>query len=298
MNAAEQAAYVNLPVTQPATLPPPASTGPTLAAPQASQSPNPSPDFPPPPADTVDIVYPAPSDGWCMPPPPPCRTSSWTAAIELIPSETSLTDFEFGPWNDNDAFAMRLLLGYEDPDGFGIRARFWGLGQDASPPADDITLSMGSFDLDLYKRVFFDGAELAVGGGPASGGLEFELSDDTHSRFSGGGVSLFADGFYGIHDFNRAQLGAVLRARYSLLMGDWRDTTGDVVVPQTDNDTLSIAELGWGVEYRRRFGPCDDHNWFLGLLFEFQRWQSDWLSNTAGTSIGVSGVNIYSGVNW
>jgi hypothetical protein len=250
------------------------------------------------PEGSHEFVGPPPSDDWCVPPQSPCRTSSWTAAVEMIPSETLLTDSPFGRWNDNDAFALRFILGYEDPSGYGIRARVWGLGQEVSPPADDVTLSMGSFNLDLYKRVFLDGAEVAFGGGPASGGLEFELSDNTHSRFEGGGVSMFLDGFYGIHDFEKAQLGAVARARYSLLMGDWRDTTGGGVVSNTDNDTMSVAELAWGLEYRRRFGPCEDHNWFAGLLFEFQRWQSDWMSSAADTSIGVSGINVYTGLNW
>ena len=99
-------------------------------------------------------------------------------------------------------------------------------------------------------------------------------------------------------EFDTSQLGAVARARYSILLGDWRDTTGGVIVPRTDNDTLSVTELAWGVEYRRRFGMCEDHSWFFGVLAEYQRWQSDWMSNLAGTSIGVSGLNIYTGLNW
>lgn len=273
------------------------SPTPTLAAPTVIPPANAATIY-----DTLpepgNLMGPPSSDDWRLDTQPQCRTSSWTAAIELIPSSTLLTDSEFGRWSDDGAFALRLLLGYEDPSGYGLRARFWGLGQEASPPSDDVTLAMASFNLDLYKRVFLDGAEVAFGGGPASGGLEFELSDNTHSRFEGGGVSMFFDGFYGIHDFERAQLGAVARARYSLLMGDWRDTTGGVVVPRTDNDTMSVAELAWGLEYRRRFGPCDDHSWFLGLLFEYQRWQSDWMAEFADTSIGVAGLNIYTGLNW
>jgi len=279
------------------TFSPSPSAAPMLAAPTVIP-PASRPSIYAPPHGPSEIIGPPPSDDWCIASQQPCRTSSWTAAVELIPSQTLLTDGEFGRWPDDGAFALRLLLGYEDPSGYGLRARLWGLGQDVTPPADDVTLSMGSLNLDLYKRVVLDGAEVAFGGGPASGGLEFELSDNTHSRFEGGGVSLFLDGFYGIHDFERSQLGAVARARYSLLMGDWRDTTGGAIVPSTDNDTMSVAELAWGLEYRRRFGPCEDHSWFLGLLFEYQRWQSDWMAESADTSIGVSGVNIYTGVNW
>lgn len=240
----------------------------------------------------------SPSDAWCLVSPGPCRTSSWTAAIELIPSETLINDATFGRWDDNDAFALRLVLGYEDPDGIGIRARFWGLGEDASTPADDVELTIGAFDLDLYKRLFFDHADIAIGGGPSSGGLEFKLSDDTHSRFGGGGATVFVDGYYTLQEFQKSELGAVLRARYSVLMGNWRDTTGGAVVPDIDNDVMSVTELAWGLEYRRRFGTCEDHSWFLGLLLEYQRWQSDWMSNLTGTSLGVSGLNVYTGLNW
>jgi len=108
---------------------------------------------------------------------------------------------------------------------------------------------------------------------------------------------MFLDGYYGLVDFDRSELGAIARARYSILLGDWHDTTG-VLLPPTENDTMSIAELAWGLEYRRRFGPCEDHSWFIGVLAEYQRWQSDWLGYFSGTSVGASGVNIYTGLNW
>jgi hypothetical protein len=272
--------------------PTPVLPEPTIVPPQNGTSIYPGP------TDPNVIIAPPSCEAWCGPPAEPCRTSSWNVGIDLIPSQTLVTDGEFGRWPDDGALALRLNLGYEDPTGYGIRGRFWVLGQDVSPPVDDITLSMGSFNLDLYKRVFLDRAELTLGGGPASGVLEFKLSDDTYSRFEGGGASIFADGFYGISEFEKSVLGAVARARYTLVMGDWRDTTGGDVVGRTDNDTMSIAEIAWGLEYRRRFGACQDHNWYLGILWEYQRWQSDWLSSEAATSIGVSGLNIYTGLNW
>ncbi len=193
---------------------------------------------------------------------------------------------------------MRVVLGYEDPQGIGIRARFWGLGQEAEAQADDVDLGMGTFQLDLYKRIFLERGEIVIGAGPASAGLEFDPASDGHSRFEGAGGDVFVDGYYGLLYFERSELGAVVRARHSILLGDWRDTTGGTVVPRTDNDTMSITELAWGLEYRHPFGACQDHSWYVGVLAEYQRWQSDWMSNLAGTSIGVSGVNIYTGLNW
>jgi len=288
----------------------PASAGPTLSPPSLPLPAPPAPTFigatgspsiyPSPEGSTEVIIPPSgqpTSDAWCIPPQEPGRTSSWTAAIELIPSITRVTDSQFGRWTDDGATALRLILGYEDPQGIGIRARFWGLSQEAEVPADDVELSMGKFDLDLYKRFWLDGGELALGVGPSSGSLEFQLSDDTHSEFTGAGATMFLDGYYGLMQFEKSELGAVGRGRYSILLGDWRDTTG-VLIPPTDNDTLSVVELAWGLEYRRRFGSCEDHSWFVGVLAEYQRWQSDWMARFASSSLGVSGVNIYTGINW
>lgn len=264
----------------------------TVIPPASGASPYPSPVAPTPVFDAP------PSDDWCLPPTAPARTSSWTAAIELIPSETHLTDFEFGPWNDNDAFALRFILGYEDPAGVGFRGRFWGLAQEFSHPIEDVTLTMNVGTLEVYKRLFLDGAEVAFGGGGAGGNLEFEVTDELHSRFEGGGGTAFVDGYYTLSKFSKSELGSVVRARYTMLTGDWRDTTGGILIPRSDNDTVAIVEIAWGLEYRRRFGPCEDHLWFLGALWEYQRWQSDLLSNASVTSIGITGLNIYTGISW
>jgi hypothetical protein len=291
----QPAAYVDMPTMRAATPPPPPSPAPMVAP--TMIPPSNSPAIYPSPQGPTEVIAPPPSDGWCLPPQEPCRTSSWTAAIELIPTVTRITDGQFGRWEDDSSVAVRLILGYEDPKGIGIRARFWGLAQDAQTPADNVELNMGTFDFDLYKRVLLDGGELVFGGGPASGVLEFKLSDDTHSNFEGAGATMFLDGCYGLIEFKKAELAAIARARYSILLGDWRDTT-ETIIPPTDNDSMSIAELAWGLEYRRRFGRCEDHSWFVGVLAEYQRWQSDWMARFVGTSVGASGVNIYTGLNW
>jgi hypothetical protein len=280
----QQAAYAGLPTPTPAAAPtiiPPANAGSNYLSSQGS----------------TEVIVPPSSDNWCLPQQEPCRTSSWTAAIELIPTVTRVTDGPLGRWEDDSSLAIRLILGYEDPEGIGVRARVWALAQDAETSVDDVELNMGSFDVDLYKRVLIDRGELAFGGGPSSGALEFKLSDNSYSKYEGAGATMFLDGYYGLVEFDKSELGAIARARYSILLGDWHDTTG-FVIPPTDNDTMSIAELAWGLEFRRRFGQCDDHSWFIGVLAEYQRWQSDWMGRFAGSSVGASGVNIYTGLNW
>ena len=124
---------------------------------------------------------------------------------------------------------------------------------------------MGTFDLDLYKRLFFDRAELALGGGAGEWWARVRALRRHATRVSKAAASrCFSTATTTLMEFEKSEIGAVARARYSLLMGDWRDTTGGSIVPATDNDTMSITELAWGLEYRRRFGPCEDHSWFVG----------------------------------
>jgi hypothetical protein len=211
--------------------------------------------------------------------------------------ESHLTQAQFGPWPDDPAGGFRLNLGYEDETGIGVRLRFWGVGVDASPPADDVELSAGAFDLDLYKRLYIDDTELVLGAGPTGRALEFTLSDDSSSEFSASGISLFAELYYPILRFTKTDVGFVGRGRWSFVEGDWRDTTG-LVIPPTDHDTMSIVEAAWGLELRRRFGRCEDHFWTLGLLTEYQRWDSQWMGEFLDSSVGFTGANIYFGFNW
>jgi hypothetical protein len=108
---------------------------------------------------------------------------------------------------------------------------------------------------------------------------------------------VFGETFWPAHQFDVSDLGVVGRARYTLLYGHW-NSNDPALIPETANDSTSVAELAWGLEYRRRFGPCEDHHWWVGFLFEYQRWQSDWMSNTSATSIGLAGVNINTGIVW
>jgi hypothetical protein len=292
-----QTAYAGLSIGETPPPPPTPSSASVMTA----------PTFDPPPPTAVagplplapgEVVYSPAAADWNCAAPALCRTSSWTAGIEFIPLESNLTDGRFERWTDDGELALRFVLGYEDPRGYGLRGRFFGLSQEASPDFGDVTMELGNFDLDFYKRILFaDRSELAVGFGGSSGVIRFELDDRTRSEFEGGGVSVFAEGFLPALEFEHSDLGIVGRARYTMLMGDWRDDTF-VVIPPTDNDTLSVVELAWGIEFRRRFGRFDDHHWYLGAMFEYQRWQSDWMSNFTGTSIGLSGVNLNTGLVW
>lgn len=228
---------------------------------------------------------------------PVCRPSYWAVGVEIIPTQLHLTDTAFGRWPDEGGGAIRLKLGYENEQGYGIRARLWSFGQEATPPLTDVDVGAATFNLDFYKRFWGKDGDLAVGVSPVGAALSFKLPNDRESRFRGGGISLFADGFFNVVHFKKSDLGLVGRGQVSLLEGNWRDNTG-FIVPDTDHDSMLILDAAWGLEFRRRFGLCEDNFWYIGVLSEIQQWDSEWMGNNLGSSAGFTGLNIESGIAW
>jgi hypothetical protein len=257
------------------------------------------PPYPPPPAG------PAPptcceicgsSDGcqcnaaWCR--------SGWKLGLELYGLQSNLTDDAFGRWPDDGGGAARVTLGYEWPSGVGVRANWWSFFEDASIPGPDVELSMGTLQLDFYKAMVSRHSELLVGAGPAGGGLTFRIpSLSERTEFRGGGATVFVEGY---HPFIRRamwELAFVGATRMTLLTGDWRDNGGGIV-DDTDGDSLSIWEIGFGLEYRHRCGKCGDNYWFFQAMPEHQVWRSEWMSDELGTAISLTGLNLNLGFSW
>jgi hypothetical protein len=260
------------------------------------------------PGKVDEPVVTPPSDAWCLPPQPPCRTSSWSIATEIMPLESHVARPDFGEWpDDQTGLGLRFILGYENPEGLGVRGRFFGMGQDVEAEFEDVDLTAGAFDFDLYKRFFIEDSELVLGGGGGSRTLKFEQQGNGYSKYSGGGLGMFVEGFIPLMEFPKSSLGQVGRARATLTTGNWNDTTDQGpgghpgpgnIIPGTGHDSLTVYEFGWGLEYRHRFGEMEDHSWYIALLIEHQRWQSDWMSNFLGSSVSFTGLNFSTGLSW
>ena len=169
-------------------------------------------DFNQPPAT---CVVPMEEPTWCN---SPYRNSAWRVGIDFIPTVSDVSDTAFGEWDDNGGgLALRLSLGYEGDDGFGTRLQFWDFGQEADTNtfvADQVDLTASTFYWDFYKRFFIQDAELVFGGGLAGGRFEYELKP-SHEKmeFSGGGLSMFAEGFSPFWRFEKTDIGSIGRAR-------------------------------------------------------------------------------------
>jgi hypothetical protein len=226
------------------------------------------------------------------------RYDHWMFDVELIPTLLHVTRGEFGSWDSDHAPAGRFTLGYEKADGIGVRGRFWAFDQEATTYDRDVDASAYLFQFDLYKRLIVGDTEILLGAGSTAGHLEFELVPErTESDFSGGGYSLFAEGYQPLLRGEKSELGFVARGRMSMMIGNWDDTTGSVI-PPTDRDTMTVFEIAVGAEYRRYFGEFEDKYWHLGLFVEGQRWESDWMGAFLGSSATFTGANVNFGVAW
>jgi hypothetical protein len=228
----------------------------------------------------------------------PFRNDSWTIEFDLIPTLSEFTESEFGDWTDKGTLAFRLSLGFEDDIGFGTRVRLWAFGQEFSTPATRIELGASTLNVDLYRRLYIEDAELVIGGGPVGAALQFEFPQmDERSRFGGGGATVFGEAYFPFVHWAKTDLASVVRARLSVLRGEWHDS-GTPLVPDSDHDSMTIADVAWGLELRRRFGRREDKYWLIRILPEYQRWDSAWLGEFADSNIAFIGTDISFGVAW
>ncbi len=230
---------------------------------------------------------------WCA---SPYKNSAWRIEVDLIPMMSHVSEMAFGDWSNNGSLALRLNLGYEDDEGFGTRAVFWGVDDEADTLAGRVDLTASTFYLDFYKRFFVEQAELVLGGGVAGANLEYDLKDwGERATLSAGGISIFGEGFYPLWRFAKTDVGSIGRARIALLTGQWNDR-GTPFVDDTNNDVMSIIELAWGLEIRRRFGRLEDKYWYFDIVPEFQRWESSSLPSEFNP--GFEGTAFNFGLAW
>jgi hypothetical protein len=241
----------------------------------------------------VNGMPPADSPYMCGEP----RSGDWMFEVEIGPSSLHLAGPDFGKF-DRSGVSTALNIGYEWATGYGIRAQLWGFGQSVDDARDDVEVGAATFDLDLYKKIYVDYTELVVGAGSRGAELNFRsTADDTHSKFAGGGLNVFAEWYHPISVGQCYEIAFIGLGRMSLLQGEWRDTTG-TLVDNTNDDMMTILEGSFGLEYRRRFGRLQDKYWYISVSPDIQQWQSQWMTANVGSSAGFVATNINFGVAW
>jgi hypothetical protein len=217
--------------------------------------------------------------------PQPIRypATEWWIEIDFIPTTSHLSHGKFGVWTDDPVLATRVRFRDEDESGFGLRGQSWTTGQKLRTFFDTFETNASTHYFDAYKRLIFDDAELLVGGGLAVAYLKFH-----RERYFGIGASVAADGFYPFMRFATSDIGIVGRARFALVTS-WDD---DVF----HDYTVMIDELGWGLEFRRRFGAHQDNFWFIDVMREVHHWTS--MSDPFAADEVFQGVAFNFGAAW
>jgi len=145
----------------------------------------------------------------------------------------------------------------------GTRAQIWTFNDESG----FLDVSASTLYWDFYKRLVGGDGELAIGGGLAGTHLQIENQwVGRDSEFTGGGISLFAEGFYPLLRFPDTDVGVIGHARMAFVTPIEDDMSYDTV---TMND-----ELRWGIELRRRFGYKQKKFWYVNVVREMQHWGS------------------------
>jgi hypothetical protein len=226
----------------------------------------------------------------------PYQSEAWRIEFAIIPMLSHVSEHAFGGWENNSAPAFRLGLGYEAPDGVGLRFQFWDFDNEQKTFSGNVELSAATLYTDFYKRFYVQNAEVVLGGGFAAAGLEYDVkASHDHATLNAGGLSVFGEWFYPFCHMKQTDVGWIGRGRIALLSGEWRDH-GTGMVHSTNNDMMTVIELAWGLEIRHRFGRRQDHYWYIDVVPEFQRWESSSLPSVVDP--GFEGTAINFGLAW
>ena len=218
--AVQQAAYVDIPPAR--TAAPLPSPPPDLAAPTVIPPAN-QPTFYPPPQGP--IISPPPSDNWCLPPTTSCRSSNWTIGIEIVPSETSITNFQFGRWDDNEAVRAAADSWIRRSRGHRRPRSFLGTGRRGCNACRRRRAQHGDLQ-PRFVQTHLSSSEQklrSVVGLPATSSNS--CSQTTPTRASKvAAPRCFSTATTPCKTSSPRSLAPIVRGRYSLLMGEWRDT--------------------------------------------------------------------------
>lgn len=204
------------------------------------------------------------------------RYDPWFAGADVGVTDVSYASSSFSIVDDETGVSVRPYLGWESRRGVGFRMQAWLFGANtAALPASEeevFELSVGAatLDIDFYRRFNLDDTTLAVGAGVRSAAAMFEFPNEAETTVSGGGVSLFLEGYHPFRITECSEWALIGVGRISVLDGQT-----EFEGPETTrvDAGLLIAEAGLGVEYRRHLPSAD-------LIFQVRTEVQNWASGT------------------
>lgn len=222
------------------------------------------------------------------------QPSYWYGGVDLLATQFSYHFSNSIFLADDDAgLAVRPYLGWEGPNGVGIRGRWWFFGTETAtrsiggPPnvpfvLDTLDFDANSLDLDFYRRFYYDRTSFLLGAGTKV--ASFEFSNGSFSNdIIGGGLSVFVEGHHPLYIGPKNEWSFVGYGRFALLTGRVEYESRPNGWEYVDTN-MSITEVGLGLEWKHKFRRGD---FICQLLSEIQRWETNMTSDIAFDSIGL-----------
>lgn len=239
------------------------------------------------------------------------QDSYWYAGVDVL--ATRFRNLAYQTNWDEPAVAVRPYLGWERDSGIGIRGRWWMLeaeGQAVVPhyyhliiddsiypyrQLTDVMFSAASFDLEFYRRFYYDTTSFALGVGTKAVSIDGEYGPYTTEQTSAGGVGAFAEGRHPLYVGSKFVCSFIGYARLGLLTGEVEtryETLNGWSEPQEYDLNMSTTDIGFGLELTRAFQRWD---FVFQVVSEVQRWE---LQNSASRDLSFDSLALRFGGEW
>jgi opacity protein-like surface antigen len=206
---------------------------------------------------------------------PAASSSALTLGVEALYLKAD-SEYGSGYADQDNEFAYRLSLAYQNGDSWGLRLRYFNFeATELGSPSDEEEHGPKVQSIDLEA---FHGFALGSWQGEYSLGLRyFDLRED----YNGKGGDVNYDGWGPVagvelvRPFNDT-LDFYINARVAFVFGDDDENGKDI-------DTWTY-EAGAGIQYNLTIGNCDSH---VRLGIEFQEWQDLTYNEGDGNAFGA-----------
>ncbi len=210
-----------------------------------------------------------------------CPCPAWYVGYELTYLRPIISEFAFGPFDDEYGAGHRLVAGYDGGSGMGARVRYWfyNHGHDIIPAAaGSVGIDMDVLDLEFTLDEQLRNWDLML-----SGGFRYGRVGITTPSFIG--VSAYFEGvgptasLEAVRHFGDRGLYLIGNGRTSLLFGDIDNGTTTY-----EDDIVTVLESQLGVGYSRELNGA---TLTLRTVWETQFWLND--SFFSSTDLGFAG---------
>jgi hypothetical protein len=254
---------------------------------------------------------------------------AWWAGLELTLLRPRYSNSEFSLYPGGSLVGPRLVIGYDNGEGRGYRARFWGFGDDVLAQRDDpfdvgvvndpVRYSAWRMDFDEYRswlgkygqllvgasltvaNLRMDEAlsrelhELALGAPPGSLGRAMSLAQEQGEYIGVGGTRETAAGL-GLFAEGREPFRVSDNSQWAgIVRGRTALLMGEWKSPMragriNGDATMLIHEAAVGIEFERQFQRMVA---WARVLAEYQVWDA-----TIIDDLGLAGVTVGAGMDW